>query len=235
MARDPLPRIGLWRPLGTTLLVSTGMWAMLSPDRPVQVADQRFADGLQHYEAGRKPQAQAVFESQARQRHALATYNLAMMHLREEVPYPDPRQAVIWLAQAADQGLVRAMVSLGTALEQGVAGPRDLAQAHDWYEQAAARGHVESQIALGTAHYLGRGRPKDLAKAADWYRRAALSGDVGAQYLLASMYEAGAGVPQDLRLARHWYAQAAAGGDEAAPWKVKEIDARLRDGAEPAR
>ncbi|MBV8124680.1 MAG: sel1 repeat family protein, partial [Paucibacter sp.] len=74
---------------------------------------------------------------------------------------------------------------------------------------------------------LGRGAKQDPQQAALWFRQAATGGDVGAQYLLASMYENGLGVDQDLRLARYWYAAAAANGDEAAPFKVKELDARL--------
>jgi uncharacterized protein len=79
---------------------------------------------------------------------------------------------------------------------------------------------------MGTAHYLGRGRPKDATRAAHWYREAAKAGDVGAAYILASMYEQGDGVERDLRLARYWYQRAAEMGDDAAPFKVKELDAR---------
>jgi TPR repeat protein len=39
-------------------------------------------------------------------------------------------------------------------------------------------------------------------------------------------------VEQDLRLARYWYDIAARNGDEAAPYKLKEMDARLAPGKE---
>lgn len=193
--------------------------------------EQALARALADYAAGRWPQAQAGFEALTRNGHALGTYNLAMMHLRGEVPHADPALAMDLLTQAAAKGLVRAMFTLGVALETGAGGKRDLVLAHDWYEQAARRGHLESQLAMGTAYYLGRGRPKDLAQAAQWYREATRAGDEGAQYLLASMYETGDGVPRDLRLARYWYAAAAAQGDVAAAGKVKELDARAATAA----
>lgn len=177
--------------------------------------------------AGRHEQARQSFEALAREDVPAALHNLGVMHLRRELPRPDPALAQRLLARAAELGFVTSMFALGQALEDGAFGSRDLVQACDWYEQAARRGSVEGQIAIGTAHYLGRGRARDPAAALPWYRLAAQAGDVGAMYLVAAMYETGDGVLRDLRLARFWYAAAARAGDEAAPGKVREIDARL--------
>jgi TPR repeat protein len=179
------------------------------------------------YEAGRRPAAQAAFESLARRRVPAALYNLAVMHLRDELPRADLQQARRLLTQAAEGGFVTAQFMLGQAWETGRFGARDLQLANRWYEAAARSGSVEGQVAIGTAFYLGRGARKDYVEAARWFREAAKAGDVGAQYLLASMYEAGDGVERDLRLARYWYDVAARNGDLAAPGKVTEIDARL--------
>jgi TPR repeat protein len=179
------------------------------------------------YESGRLAPALAAFESLARRHVPAAEYNLAVMHLRGEVPHPDRAAAERWLRAAARGGFVTAQLMLARSLENGDFGSRDLAQAHDWYERAAVAGSVEAQLAMGTAHYLGRGRAKDPARAAAWFRQAAQGGDVGAMYLLASMYEQGDGVERDLRLARYWYAAAAQQGDVAAPGKVQELDARM--------
>ncbi len=180
---------------------------------------------LLDYGSGRLQPAARAFQHLARQEVPVAQYNLAVMHLRQELPGASPLQARRWMQRAANAGFVTAQHGLGQALESGAFGRRDLVLAHDWYQRAAEAGSVDAQLALGTAYYLGRGRAADSAQAAHWFREAAKGGDVGAMYLLASMYEKGAGIAADRRLARYWYAAAAAQGDEAAPGKVKDLDA----------
>jgi len=184
---------------------------------------------VQAYEAGELKAAARGFTALSAQTRPLplADYNLAMMHLREELPKPSVRRAERLLKRAAAGGLVRAELALAQLYEQGLLGKPDLAKAKEWNLRAAKRGSSEAQVALATALYLGRGTPADPEQAAHWYREAAKAGDVGAQYLLGSMYESGYGVPADLRLARYWYDIAARNGDEGAPYKIKAIDAQL--------
>ncbi|MDP3082085.1 MAG: tetratricopeptide repeat protein [Rubrivivax sp.] len=182
---------------------------------------------LLDYESGRIDSARSALESLARREVPAALHNLAVMHLRGQMPQSSPASAERLLTRAAEAGFVTAQLLLGQLYEGETLGRRDLVLAHRWYELAAHAGSVEGQVALATAYYLGRGKPKDPARAVHWYREAAKAGDVGAQYLLASMYEQGDGVALDLRLARYWYDIAARNGDEAAPGKLKEIDARL--------
>jgi len=174
--------------------------------------------------------ARQAFERLAAEGVPAAQYDLAMMHLRDEMPRPSKRSALRLLTEAAEQGFVRAMFELGRLHEpHSIAGTPDPALAVQWYRRAAEAGSVDAQVAIGTAYYLGRGVRKDFAEAARWFREAAKGGDVGTQYLLASMYEAGDGVSQDLRLARYWYGIAAKNGDIAAPAKVKQLDAQLAE------
>ncbi|MEO5734043.1 MAG: tetratricopeptide repeat protein [Rubrivivax sp.] len=195
---------------------------------PLPPARQAALDAaVRDHEAGRVDAARSAFQQLSRHQVPAADYNLAVMHLRGEMPRSDRATARRLLERAGANGFVTAQFMLGRALETGELGARDLVLAHRWYGAAAASGSVDAQVAMGTAHYLGRGMPKDLARAAHWFREAAKAGDVGAQYLLASMYEAGDGVAKDLRLARYWYDIAARNGDEAAPGKLQEIDARL--------
>jgi TPR repeat protein len=177
------------------------------------------------YNGGRLRAARAAFEALALRRVPAGEFNLAVMHLRGEVPRPDRARARQLLESAARAGFVTAQLMLGRTLESGEIGRKDLVMAHDWYAMAAAAGDAEAQLALGTAYYLGRGRTKEPASAAHWFRLAAVQGDVGAMYLLASMYEHGDGLDRDLRLARYWYAAAAQAGDVAAPGKLRELDA----------
>lgn len=193
---------------------------------------------LDAYAAGRFGEARRGFETLARDGVAVARFNLAVMHLRGELPNASAARARELLEQAARQGFVTAMFTLGQGWEGGQfgrvapSGSTALAEALVWYERAAEGGSADAQVATATGYYLGRGVKQDRAAAARWYREAAKAGDVGAQYLVAAMYEAGDGLPQDLRLARYWYDVAAKNGDIAAPGKVREIDARL-GGARP--
>jgi uncharacterized protein len=176
--------------------------------------------------------ARLGFERLAQQGVPAAHYNLAVMHLRGELPRANPREALRRMTLAAEGGFVTAMVGMADLYEQGARGiAADAQRARSWRQRAAEAGSVESQVTLGTAFYLGRGAPLDKAAAAHWYQRAAQAGDVGAQYLYAAMLETGDGIAQDLHEARYWYGAAARSGDDAAPFKVKELDAKL--GAQP--
>ena len=214
--------------LRTLAVLAVLMWALPAARAAAALPPAVQAEldaAVMAYASGHHMPARAAFEALARRHVHVAEFNLAVMHLRAELPRPDPQRARQLLTRAAHGGLVIAQLMLARALENGEFGRRELQLAHDWYETAALAGSVDAQVAMGTAHYLGRGRPKDPARAVHWFREGARGGDVGAMYLLASMYEQGDGVEPDLRLARHWYALAARAGDEAAPGKVKEIDA----------
>ena len=221
----PMRRIAAGWCLAATLLGACTV-ARAAPPLPAAVQNELdFA--VLDYESGRLDKARQAFASLAARQVPAAEFNLALMHLRRELPRPDLAQARALLERAARGGFVTAQLMLARTLETGELGQRDLVRAHDWYARAAEAGEIDAQLAMGTAHYLGRGRPKDPAQAAHWFREAAKGGEVGAMYLLASMYEQGDGVSPDLRLARYWYAAAASNGDEAAPGKLKEIDAKL--------
>lgn len=180
------------------------------------------------YERGDLATARNAFSRLARARVPAAEYNLAVMHLRGEVPHASPREALRLMTRAAEAGFVTAMFGLGQLHELGQAGLRvDLPEANRWYRRAAEAGSVDAQVAIATAYYLGRGTAKDAAQSARWFRIAAQGGDVGAMYLYASMVESGDGVERDLNEARYWYSVAARNGDVAAPSKVKELDAKL--------
>jgi uncharacterized protein len=185
-------------------------------------------DAVAAYERGDLASARIAFARLARRGVAAAEYNLAVMHLRGELPRASPREALRLMTQSAEAGFVTGIYGLGQMHEFGQGGLKvDLIEANRWYLRAAEAGSVDGQLAIGTAHFLGRGAPKDAAVAARWFRIAAQGGDVGAMYLYASMVERGDGVPRDLREARYWYATAARNGDEAAPSKLRELDVKL--------
>jgi len=209
------------RTLLLVVALMSGSSAMAQPPAAIDSA-------LAAYGRGEWAVARKAFTRLAREGVPAAQYNLAVMQLRDEVPQPNPCEALKLMTRAANGGFVTAMSGLGQMHELGQAGLRvDLVEANRWYLQAARAGSVDSQVAIATAFYLGRGAAKDAAQAAHWYRVAAQGGDVGAMYIYASMVEAGDGVERDLKEARYWYAVAARNGDEAAPGKVQELDAKL--------
>jgi TPR repeat protein len=191
-------------------------------------AETTLEQAVATYERGDLAEAAAAFAKLSEKGSPAADYNLAVMHLRRELPLPSDKEALHLLMRAADGGFVTAMVALAELYEQGGAGLKvDLVQSVLWSRRAAEAGSVDAQVAVGTAHYLGRGAPKDAALAARWYRIAAQGGDVGAMFLVASMYEHGDGVPMDLAEARYWYAAAARNGEPGADLKVMELDSKL--------
>jgi uncharacterized protein len=188
--------------------------------------DPALARALAAYSRGDWPRAQTAFAKLGKAGNPAALHNLAVMHLRGELPHPSVETARALLERSAALGFVTAQFALGELFESGRLGTRDLPRALRAYQRAAEAGSAEAQLATGTAYFMGRGTPADSVQAMHWFRLAATAGDVGAQYILGSMYEKGDGVSIDLRLARYWYAAAARQGDEAAPAKLRELDAR---------
>jgi TPR repeat protein len=194
---------------------------LVSPLAPAAPLD----DALAAYDQGRLKAAARGFVASARRGEPLGQFNLAMMHLRRELPGASDAQAWRLLERAASSQFALAENALGEMIEQGRHGPLDKTAACDWFERAAEHGNGDGALAAGTCFYLGRGRPQDMALAHRWYLEAAKSGDVGAQYLVASMFETGLGVEADERLARYWFEVAAQNGDVAARAKVKALQA----------
>lgn len=180
------------------------------------------------YQRGDLTQARSAFMQLSAKGVPAADYNLAVMHLKREMPAASDREALRLMTCAAEAGFVTAMVGLAELHELGRAGLKvNLAQSVLWSRRAAEAGSVDAQVDVATAHYLGRGAAKDVAVAARWYRLAAQRGDVGAMYIIASFYESGEGVERDLAEARYWYAAAARNGEPGADLKAKALDAKL--------
>ncbi len=184
------------------------------------------SDALAAYDDGDLKAAARGFTASAKRGEALGQFNLAMMHLRRELPGASDVKAWQWLQRAAAQDFARAENALGEMIEQGRHGPLDTTAACDWFERAAEHGNGDGALAAGTCFYLGRGRQQDMAAAHRWYLQAATAGDVGAQYLVASMFETGLGVEADERLARYWLEAAAKNGDVAARAKLQSLVTR---------
>ena len=79
-------------------------------------------------------------ESLAQQGHAVAQFNLGVMHDFGQGTPKDPEQAVKWYRLAAAQGHGGAQFNLGGMYVDGLGVPRDLVRATMWFTLSAAAG-----------------------------------------------------------------------------------------------
>ncbi len=149
--------------------------------------------------------------------------------------------AVALYRQAAEQGHVRAQLSLGNIHSKGSSSvPRDDAEAARWYRKAAEQGDAQGQASLGQMYSTGLGVPRHEKEAAKWYRKAAEQGHVGAQYGLGIMYVKSARVAQDFAEGVSWLRRAAERGHVRAQSVLGDIYSKgglgvPRDDAEAVR
>ena len=80
------------------------------------------------------------------------------------------------LEQAAQQGDLYAMTSLGVIYNNGQGVEQSYEKAFEYYEQAADLGHAKAQNNLGSLFAKGQGVQIDFAKAREWWKKAAAQG-----------------------------------------------------------
>jgi TPR repeat protein len=90
------------------------------------------------------------------------------------------REAVRWLALAADRSHVAAQFALARMIDGGRGVPRNIEEVVRLYRMAAGQGHVDAQFELGYLHERGDGVPRNKAIARAWYRKAANRGHLKA-------------------------------------------------------
>ena len=115
--------------------------------------------------------------------------------------------------QAAAQGSLDAMTSIGYMYALGQGTPKNNTKAVEWFRKAAQRNDINGQRNLGVMYQDGKGIKRDYQAAAKWYRKAADKGDLVAQRKLGILYTRGHGVPQDYKKAIQWYRKSADQGD----------------------
>ena len=136
----------------------------------------------------------------------------------------DAVQAVHFLAKAAAQGDVKALINLARCYSKGLGGlPVDFNKACEMYGAAAKTGHPMAQYALAVNYYKGRGVAQDVERAVDLYLKAAAQGNAAAQHNIASLYLHGEGVERDLQEAERWATEAHGRGLSAAAALLRQI------------
>jgi TPR repeat protein len=137
----------------------------------------------------------------------------------------EPSPAIAALIKAAEQGDVKAQLSLGSSYYFGKGVFQDFAEAMKWYRKAADQGEAKAQYNLGDMYANGTGVVRDYTEAVKWYRKAADQGNVKAQLLMGDMYFNGTSVTQDYVLAHMWWNLSATGPKGQA----QEMAAKKRD------
>lgn len=137
-------------------------------------------------------QAQALDINQlrhaAKQGDAMAQLNLGAAYDNGlEGLRPNPRRAVHWYTQAAEQGLAKAQFNLAHCLATGSGVGQNYESSRYWMEKAANQGIVDAQFLYGMMLAEGLGGPVEEDKAKEWLARAAGQGQLDAGYFLENM------------------------------------------------
>ena len=150
----------------------------------------------------------------------------------------DYRTAYEAMRPLAEAGNSKAQNVLGMLHADGLAGPRDPAQAAQWFRRAADQGNAAAQYRLAGMYAFGLGIPCNEVEALTLYSRLARRGRSGlaarAQYNLGAMYLTGRGVSRDHVQAFVWFALATRHGSSTAPIMRQHV-AGLLSSAELAK
>lgn len=149
----------------------------------------------------------------ARQKNPEAQYEVSALFARgAEGVAPDAVKSLKWLQRAAENGYVKAQLTLAFQLEQGVHGEPDARAAVEWYRRAAEAGDPIAARNLGTHYMNGSAVNPNPKEGLRWLLQAAEQGDAGAQSNLGYFYSSGIGVEQNYETAVHWYSKATESG-----------------------
>ncbi len=106
-------------------------------------------------------------------------------------------EAMIYLAEAAGRGDVKAEDALGADYGAGVGVPLDLVKARYWLQKAADQGDASSAAELGEFYEIAEGGPPDETKAIHYFELSAAQHVPRAERDLGLAYELGIGVEHD--------------------------------------
>ena len=141
---------------------------------------------------------------------SVCMHNAAAVLLAGEGGPRDAAAGAMWLAKAAEAGLVESQLKLGTAYLHGNYGLNDQPLARHWLGKAAEAGDMHAMHNLAIMHDEGRGGAKDAIAAAALYRKAADAGQGQSANNLGLLYRQGVGVKRDDAQALAWFTRAVA-------------------------
>ena len=144
--------------LGTFLVAAMALTALAeaqTDENPQAVA--YFEAGVAAYEVNNLPLAYQEFLAAAKEGHADAQFNVAMMYEQGIGVGKDEQEAVAWYGESAEQGNSAAQFNLGVLYENGRGTPIDYAKANKWYRKASVQGDALAIGNLGMLYVRGQG------------------------------------------------------------------------------
>jgi len=116
---------------------------------------------------------------------------------------------------AAEEGHLKAQLSLGDMFKSGNGVKQDYEKALKWYLKASQANDATSQFNVAEMYCHGEGVNQNYSKALEWYLKAADQDHVEAQTDIADFYYNGNGVKQDYSKALKWHLKASQNGNSA--------------------
>lgn len=126
---------------------------------------------------------------------------LGSLYIRGDFIEKDLQKGFDLLQQAADQGSVRAQLSLAHYFYD----LRDYHSALKWYTNAADCGNDNAQLLVGYFYKIGLCISKNMKMAFGWFQKAQLQGNIAGSYELAECYRYGYGTSINYNLAIEYY------------------------------
>ncbi|KAJ4874763.1 F-box protein [Raphanus sativus] len=136
--------------------------------------------GLVYWEKGEKERAVGLYRRAAELGDAVGQCNLGISYLQAQPS--DPKEAMKWLKQSAENGYVRAQYQIALCLHQGRVVQTNLLEATKWYLKAAEGGYVRAMYNVSLCYSVGEGLPQNRKLARRWMKRAADHGHSKAQF-----------------------------------------------------
>ncbi|ESQ28150.1 hypothetical protein EUTSA_v10018848mg [Eutrema salsugineum] len=172
--------------------------------------------GLVYWEKGEKEKAVGLYRRAAELNDPVGQCNLGISYL--QVQPSNPKEAMKWLKQSAENGYVRAQYQLALCLHQGRVVQANLPEATRWYLKAAEGGYVRAMYNISLCYSVGEGIPQNRKLARKWMKRAADHGHSKAQFEHGiALFSEGAMLKSVL------YLELAERGGETAASHVKEV------------
>ncbi|XP_010427839.1 PREDICTED: F-box protein At1g70590 [Camelina sativa] len=172
--------------------------------------------GLVYWETGDKDKAVSLYRRAAELGDAVGQCNLGISYLQVEPT--NPKEAIKWLRQSAENGYVRAQYQLALCLHQGRVVQPNMVEASKWYLKAAEGGYVRAMYNISRCYLVGEGLHQNRKLGSKWMKRAADHGHSKAQFEHGlTLFSEGAMLKAVL------YLELAERGGETAAGHVKEV------------
>jgi TPR repeat protein len=150
-------------------------------------------------------------QKDAMEGNPMSQFNLAIMYATGQGMSQDNDMAKKYFRLAAEQGLKRAQMNLGSMYSRD----GDMVNALKYYQMGADQGQRECMKIVGYYYYEGiGGAEKNHVRAFEWYKKAADLGNSDAMLNLAHMYDDGEGTAVDKKKALKLYLKNARENDD---------------------